>query len=126
MKKDAAKLDIELLKEYEGATMSEIEFEQKIKNGEQLVILDDLVLDVSKYADFHPGGAFLISHNVGRDVSKFFHGGHALDNNSNNPKDRTPKHTHSNIARMVAKDLAVAVFARKKATPTYVGFIDNA
>ena len=59
-------------------------------------------------------------------MSKFFHGGHALDNNSNNPKASTPKHQHSNIARHIVKDLAIAVFARKEATPNYTGFIVHA
>lgn len=102
MKKDTAKYDLTLKKKYEGQVINESEFEAKIKNGEQLVILDDLVLDVSRYGEFHPGGAFLINHNVGRDVSKFFHGGHALDSNSNDPKAKTPKYAHSNIARLVA------------------------
>lgn len=125
MKRDAAKYDINLLKKFEGQVMTEAEFEEKIKNGEKLVILDDLVLDVTNYSDNHPGGNFLIDHNVGRDVSKFFHGGHALDNNSNDPKASTPKHEHSNVARLIAKDLAIAVYSKKDVSPAYVGYIDH-
>lgn len=40
--------------------ISEDEFEQKIKNGERLVILDNLVLDLTNYELFHPGGKFLL------------------------------------------------------------------
>ena len=44
------------------------------------MILDDLVLDVSKYYSEHPGGKFLIEANIGRDISKFFYGGYAMEN----------------------------------------------
>lgn len=59
--------------------MSMDEFLSKVKNGEQLVILDDMVLDVSKFQYNHPGGLFSIHHNVGRDISKFFYGGYSLE-----------------------------------------------
>lgn len=63
-------------------TMTVDEFTNIVSKGEkQLVLLDDIVLDVSYYMDNYPGGKFLLSHNVGRDVSKFFYGGYALDNN---------------------------------------------
>jgi hypothetical protein len=57
----------------------------------------------------HPGGAFVLSHNVGRDISKFFYGGYALDGNSSNPKDANSRHTHSNVARKIVNDHIVAV-----------------
>lgn len=66
-----------------------------MKKGEALCILDDMVLDISKYMKNHPGGKFLISHNIGRDISKFFYGGYAQENFI--PKPKT--HIHSNIAR---------------------------
>ena len=50
----------------------------RVLNGEKLVILDDMVPDVSEFAWEHPGGAFLINHNVGRDISKFFQGNYTL------------------------------------------------
>lgn len=56
------------------------EFKKRVfEHGEQLCILDDLVLDVKDYMENHPGGQFLISHTVGTDISKFFYGGYALD-----------------------------------------------
>ena len=55
------------------------EFKRRVKNGEQLVILDEYVLDISKFMYEHPGGAFSLSHNVGWDISKFFHGGYSLE-----------------------------------------------
>ena len=64
--------------------------------------------------DSHPGGAFLLEHNVGRDISKFFHGGHALDGNLDNPViTGTPRHTHTNIARKIASDLAIGTYSGK-------------
>ena len=36
------------------------EFRKRVEGGEKLVILDDLVLDVSKFAPNHPGGKFAI------------------------------------------------------------------
>lgn len=45
------------------------------------VILDEIVIDMSEYMDNHPGGKFLLEHNKGRDISKFFYGGYALDGN---------------------------------------------
>ena len=59
--------------------MTTEEFDAAIRKGKKLVIFDDLVLDVSKFQWFHPGGRFLITQNVGRDISKFFHGGYALE-----------------------------------------------
>ena len=40
--------------------LSQEEFQERIRAGEWLVVIDDLVLDVSKYARYHPGGMFLI------------------------------------------------------------------
>lgn len=43
-------------------------------------MLDNLVLDVTNFFDEHPGGKFSLEHNIGKDVSKFFHGGYSLEN----------------------------------------------
>lgn len=82
--------------------ISEEEFRGKIKKGEKLVILDDMVLNVEKFMPNHPGGKFLIEKNIGRDISKYFYGGYSLEN-----QDRVPPHKHSNIARHVVKSLAI-------------------
>ena len=52
----------------------------RVKAGEKLVILDDMVIDVGSYMDEHPGGRFLIEQNIGRDISKFFYGGFSTEN----------------------------------------------
>ena len=80
------------------------EYEEAIKNGEKYVVLDDMVLDVKEYQDFHPGGNFLIKYNIGRDVSKFFYGGYALDNTQNSKG----VYTHSSKARQVVNTLVIA------------------
>ena len=46
------------------------------------MLLDDLVLDVAEFMDSHPGGRFALQNNIGRDVSKFFHGGYSMENES--------------------------------------------
>ena len=61
--------------------MTAREFEQAIKNGRKLCILDDLVLDMEEFIDQHPGGRFVLTHNIGRDISKFFYGGYSLEDN---------------------------------------------
>ena len=88
--------------------MSETCFEQRVKNGEQLMILDNMVLDVSSFAYSHPGGQFLIDYNIGRDIGKFFYGGYILDGNSDNVKSHNYRNAHSNIARKIVNKLAIA------------------
>jgi hypothetical protein len=85
------------------------EFEEKVKSGEKLWILDNIVLDLSEYANKHPGGSFVINRTVGKDVSKFFYGGYALDSNSEAVKSGNAHvWNHSNIARKIVNQLAVA------------------
>ena len=59
--------------------MTSDEFNQRVESGSKLVILDGYILDVSKFLDSHPGCRFSLEHNLGRDISKFFHGGYALE-----------------------------------------------
>lgn len=87
-------------------SMSAQEFTSAIDNGRKYVILDDLVLDVEKFIDQHPGGRFVLQHNIGRDVSKFFYGGYSLEDNMG-PKP-AKGYAHSAIARMIVNDLAIA------------------
>jgi len=55
------------------------EFDFRVKAGEKLVILDDMVIDLTYFAYSHPGGTFLIDFNIGKDIGKFFYGGYAFD-----------------------------------------------
>ena len=65
-----------------------------------------MVVDIAYYAYAHPGGSFLLEHNVGRDVSKFFYGGYALDGNG---ETETQRHAHSNIARKIANKNRIGI-----------------
>lgn len=89
------------------------EFERRLHAGEMLMILDDLVLDVSEFYKVHPGGKFVIEHTVGTDIAKFFYGGYSLEDNMM----PTPAFgfRHSNYARMIANDIAIARFDCPKA-----------
>lgn len=49
------------------------------------MILNEMVLDVTKFIDYHPGGKFVLKINNGRDISKFFYGGYCLEGNGSGP-----------------------------------------
>lgn len=93
--------------EFQDVIISEDEFEERVKQGEKLVILDDLVLTIDEYGWRHPGGSFVIDYCVGRDISKFFHGGYALSGNTTNPNDTVSRIQHTNFSRWIASELAV-------------------
>ncbi len=95
------------------ATMTTDEFHRRVREKSQnLVILDELVLDVTEYMENHPGGKFLLEHNKGRDVSKFFYGGYALDGNLT--VNGAVPHMHSNSARAIIESLTVARLVHNK------------
>ena len=87
-------------------SMTERELDERVKGGAKLVLLDDLVLDVSGFIAAHPGGKFLIEHNVGKDVSKFFYGGYSMEGNMG--KKPASGYAHSNYARKIVNGLAIA------------------
>jgi len=89
--------------------MKRAEFEQDVwKDGRKYVLIDDLVVDVENFADRHPGGKFLIKHHIGRDISKYFHGGYSLEGNMAGPPRQG--HIHSNYAKKIVLELCVARF----------------
>ena len=79
-----------------------------IKSGLKLVILDDMVLDISKFIFLHPGGQFSLSQNIGRDISKYFHGGYSLEN-----RDLVKNHMHSSDARRIVNSLIIGRLIEK-------------
>ena len=83
--------------------MTREEFDNSIRGGEKLLILDDMVLNVESFRADHPGGQFLIDFHIGRDISKFFYGGYVLENQSG-----MSPYTHSNVARSIVNSLAIA------------------
>lgn len=96
------------------ARMSTDQFYASIKSGSKFVILDDMVINVADFIGHHPGGRFVLTHNIGRDISKFFYGGYCLEGNTGpNPSSG---YTHSNYARMVVNKLIVAQLERDPET----------
>lgn len=61
-----------------------------------------MVLDVSSYLNYHPGGRFLIENNIGRDISKFFYGGYSLE-----ATNKSDLHVHTRYAKKVVNSLVV-------------------
>ena len=86
----------------DGVLISRDQFEMMVSRGKKLVIVDDMVVDVEEFIDVHPGGKFSLGHNIGRDVSKYFHGGYSLENIQG-----VPHHTHSNDARRIVNSLVI-------------------
>ena len=89
-------------------SMSKEEFDIRVNAGEELVLLDDLVLNITQFKTEHPGGRFLLEHNIGRDISKFFYGGYVLENGVGLKPVR-----HSNVARNIVNDLIVGRLGSK-------------
>ena len=92
---------------------TKIEFHDLVENqGRMLVILDEYVLDVEEFMHKHPGGRFALKHNVGRDISKYFYGGYALEGNigRSNPKKG---YTHSNFARSIVNELIIGYYEKE-------------
>ena len=55
------------------------QIDKEVKEDKKpLVVFDNLVLDIDGYERIHPGGKFVLTHNYGRDISKFFFGGYNL------------------------------------------------
>jgi cytochrome b involved in lipid metabolism len=46
-------------------------------------VLDNQILAINDFEHFHPGGAFTLAKNYGRDVTKFFNGAYKLVNVKN-------------------------------------------
>lgn len=87
------------------------------------MLLNEMVIDVTKYIGHHPGGKFLIKINNGRDISKFFYGGYCLDGNLNgNPNEG---YVHSNYAKMVCNDLTVGIYERETHPMSINCFVDK-
>ena len=87
------------------------EFEEEVAKGRKLVVLDELVLDVAPFISNHPGGRFVIEHNIGADISKFFFGGYSLEGNLGGQP--VAGYKHSNYARKIVNSLICAQLDRR-------------
>ena len=89
-------------------TMTEEEFYTITRKGRRhLLLLDDLVIDATDYAPYHPGGKFIIERTRGTDVSKFFYGGYNLE-----PQNSGTNYNHTNYARLAINPLIVGKLER--------------
>jgi len=88
--------------------MNREQFDIAIQNNIPLILLDNLVLNVGGFIDQHPGGRFVIQHNLGHDISKYFYGGYCLEDNTG--PIPAQGHSHSNIARIIVNSLTVAMY----------------
>jgi len=94
---------LEPTKEYPVLELTIDEVDERVNGGQSLVILEDLVIDVSSFMNRHPGGTFALKHLIGKDVGKYFFGAYSLEIIENQPT-----HKHSRIAFNIAKKLAIA------------------
>ncbi len=89
-------------------TITEEEFYAITRKGKRhLLILDDLVLDATDYAPYHPGGKFIIERTRGTDISKFFYGGYNLE-----PANNGVNYNHTNYARLACNSLIIGKMIR--------------
>lgn len=95
----------------ENRLITSVEFESLIRSGQELVIIDDMVIDVSRFMLQHPGGQFSLRQNIGRDVSKYFHGGYSMENIS-----KVDNHRHSRDAQMIVNALTIGRYVDKAET----------
>lgn len=57
----------------------------------------------------------MLQHNIGRDISKFFYGGYSFEDNLGaNPAGGN---RHSNYARIIVNDIAIATYEANIETP---------
>lgn len=98
--------------------MTREQFEKSIVEGVPLVLLDNLVLNVGQFINQHPGGRFVIRHNIGHDIGKYFYGGYSLEDNLTRLSPQG--HVHSQTARTIVNDLIVAVYEDDIQTSTLV------
>ena len=90
--------------------ITHLEAFEMIKNGEELMFADDLVIDIKDFKYNHPGGKFMLYESIGEDSGKFMIGckGYANDYNP---------YTHSSKAFSYLSKLAIGRI------PSPIGYI---
>ncbi len=78
-----------------------------------------MVLDVSGYTENHPGGKFLIEHTIGTDISKFFYGGNAMDENVYGREGK--RHNHRNTSLIQVDTMVIARLISNNEDQSFVG-----
>lgn len=90
--------------------VSHHQFMEMVEAGHHVAVLDDLVVDLAKYHFHHPGGAFVLKQNIGRDLSKYFHGAFSMENIGGG---RVFNWYHSTNARRIVNSLAIARYIKR-------------
>ena len=80
------------------------EIENAVESGDSLIVCDNLVLRTGGYEKIHPGGKFVITKNMGRDIAKFYYGNYALTSGK-----LTKIYTHSARANKILYSMIVGV-----------------
>lgn len=83
---------------------------EMVEAGHHVAVIDDLVVDLAKYHFHHPGGAFVLKQNIGRDISKYFHGAFSMENMGS---ARVFNWYHSTNARRIVNSLAIARYIKR-------------
>lgn len=81
-------------------TVSQFQFNNMINAGKKLVLFNNFIVNVENFMDEHPGTRFVISHNIGKEIGKYFYGAYSLE------QDVAP-YAHSSYAANLIKRLTV-------------------
>lgn len=87
---------------YKNFTRNELREFTQCQKQRVIVVLDDLVVDCTDFAAYHPGGCQLINSLAGQDITAQFYGSVEIYDNEGN---RIERHLHSNYAKIVVKSL---------------------
>jgi len=79
--------------------MTMAEFDQRVCDGAQLVLYQDMVLDVKSFLEYHPGGQFVIKKRIGYDITNLFNGSSYYGKTKEFFNEMG--HIHSNQARLI-------------------------
>jgi hypothetical protein len=87
------------------------EFNEKIKSGRKLAIMDNYVLDMTSFMNFHPGGKFVLEYNIGRDIGKYISGAYVMENTTYKPLRFLHPHSHTKYAFSIIRDMIIATLS---------------
>ena len=95
------------------------DFEDRVNNGESLVLIDGMVLDVREFLQYHPGGQFVIGTRLGNDLTKMFKGGPYFGQSE--AGSNSAGHVHSEQAWLTAQQLVVGYMSPSNDTSVTTG-----
>jgi hypothetical protein len=92
-------LRVRLARGYQSMTLSEVK--RGLQAGRKWVLWRGLVVDVTTFIRSHPGGAWVIEHNIGDDISMWFAGQGTGDDNG------AQSHAHSARAKSLLLSMVI-------------------